>query len=101
MIDLIKQTFFTGIGLAAMTRDKVQEMATELAKSAQLSGDKGKEFVQEALDRSERARKDFEDMIQKHVKDAVKQTSLATHDDILKLNKRIAHLEQLLAEKKA
>jgi polyhydroxyalkanoate synthesis regulator phasin len=98
MIDLIKKSFFTGIGLAAMTKEKVEEMAREWAKAAQLSGEKGQEFVQEVLDRSEKARKDFEDTIARYVRDAVKQTKLATHEDILMLNNRIKHLEQKLAE---
>ena len=98
MIDLIKKSFFTGIGLAAMTKEKVEEMARDWAKAAQLSGEKGQEFVQEVLDRSDKARKDFEDTVARYVRDAVKQAKLATHEDILMLNNRIKHLEQKLAE---
>lgn len=99
MIDLIKKSFFTGIGLAAMTKEKVEEMAREWAKAAQLSADKGQEFVKEALDRSEKARREFEDLVGRYVHEAVKQSKLATHDDIVKLTSRIKHLEQALEKK--
>ncbi len=37
MFDLIKKTLLTGVGLAVMTKDKVEELGKEFASQAKLS----------------------------------------------------------------
>ena len=44
MFDLIKKTLLTGVGLAVMTKDKVEELGKEFASQAKLSELEGKEF---------------------------------------------------------
>ena len=44
MFDLIKKTMLTGVGLAAMTKDKVEELAKELSKKGKLSEKEGKDL---------------------------------------------------------
>ena len=46
MFELIKKTLLTGVGLAVMTKDKVEELGKELASQAKLSENEGKEFVE-------------------------------------------------------
>ncbi len=36
MFDLIKKTLLTGVGLAAMAKDKIEELAKELAEKGKL-----------------------------------------------------------------
>ena len=59
MFDLIKKTLLTGVGLAVMTKDKVEELGKEFASQAKLSELEGKEFVDHLLKQSETARKEF------------------------------------------
>jgi polyhydroxyalkanoate synthesis regulator phasin len=99
MIDLIKKSFLTGVGLAAMTKDKVEEVAREIAKTAKLSSDKGQAFVDEAVARAETARKDLEAAVQRVVNESLKKTDLPTREDIAALSARIERLEQALAAK--
>ena len=99
MIDTIKQTMLIGIGLAAMTKDKVEQLAREMADNAKLSAEKGQEFVREVTQRAERAREDMQTTVQKAVDDALKRTSVATRDQITSLESRIARLEQMLASR--
>ncbi len=99
MIELFKKTMLMGVGLAAMTRDRVEEMAREIAKSADMSAEKGQQFVRDVLDRAEKARDDFESTVQKAVNDTLRKTDLPTRDDIQQLNARIERLEQALASK--
>jgi polyhydroxyalkanoate synthesis regulator phasin len=60
MFDIIKKTMLTGVGLAAMTKDKVEELAKELAEKGKLSEKEGRDLVDELLKKSEQARKDLE-----------------------------------------
>ena len=53
MFELIKKTLLTGVGLAVMTKDKVEELGKDLASQARLSENEGKEFVDHLLTQSE------------------------------------------------
>lgn len=99
MFDLIRKTMMMGVGLAAMTRDKVEQMARDVAETAKLSGEKGEEFVDEVMKRAEKAREDFEVAVQRVVNEQLRKTDLPTHDDIAALCVRIEKLEQTLAAK--
>jgi len=97
MFDLIKKTMLMGVGLAVMSKEKAEALAKEVADSAELSSDKGKEFVDEVVGKSEKVRKDFEEAIQKAVNDSLKNTDLATRDDVAKLQAKIEDLEKAVA----
>jgi polyhydroxyalkanoate synthesis regulator phasin len=97
MIELMKKTMMMGFGLAAMTRDKVEELAREMAKQADLSAEKGQEFVNEVMDRAEKARGDFESSVQKAVNEQLKNINIATREDVADLTARLEKIEQALA----
>jgi polyhydroxyalkanoate synthesis regulator phasin len=99
MIDLVKKTFLAGIGAAAMTMDRVEQMAREIANSAQLSSEKGQAFVDEAVARAQKARSDLQATVQRMVNDALARTNVATRDDVAQLVARIEKLERELAAK--
>ena len=100
MFDLIKKTLLTGVGLAVMSRDKAEEMAREIAKAAQLSTEKGQEFVDEVVGKSEKMRKDLEETVQRVVNEQLKRTDLPTRDEVAQLRARLEDLERTLASHK-
>ena len=99
MIDLLKKTLLTGVGLTLMGKDKVEEMAHEIAKAAQLSSDKGQEFVNEAVARAEKGRVDLQATVERLVHEALKKANLPTRDDVTQLTTRLEQLEQTIAAK--
>ena len=99
MIDLLKKTLLTGVGLGLMTKDKVEEVAREIAKAANLSSDKGQEFVDEAVARAKKGRADLEATVQKFVKESLRKANLPTQDDMAALTARLDRIEQTLAAK--
>ncbi len=101
MFDLIKKTMLTGVGLAAMTRDKVEELAKELTEKGEMTEKEGKELVDELVKKSEKARKDLEKSVEKTVRKVLRKMDVATKKDIDRLKKKIRQLEQKdAAEKK-
>jgi polyhydroxyalkanoate synthesis regulator phasin len=99
MLDLIKKTMLTGVGLAGLTKDKVERLAKELAKKGRLSEQEGKKLLDHLSKKSEKARKDLEAQIERVVKKTMKKMNLATREDVLKLTKRIKKLEGALKDK--
>ncbi len=94
MFDLIKKTMLTGVGLAIMTKDKVEELAGEIAKKGKMSEKEGKKLVDDLLKKSEQARKDLDKKIEDAVRKALKKMDIATKKDIARLEQRIKSLEQ-------
>ncbi|MBW2741325.1 MAG: hypothetical protein JRE64_21340 [Deltaproteobacteria bacterium] len=99
MFDIIKKVMLTGVGLAAMTKDKVEELARDFAKKGKLTEKEGEELVDDLLKKSEKAKEDLEKNIEKVVKDTMKKMNLAGAEELSNLTKRINKLEQALKEK--
>ncbi len=92
MIDIIKRTLLTGVGLAVLTKEKVEELGKELVEQAKLSETEGKEFVDHLMTQSENARKDFESRINSAVQKAVSTLNLASKDEVARLSAKVEEL---------
>ena len=94
MFELIKKTMLAGVGLAAVTKDKVEELARELTEKGEMSEKEGKELIDELLKKSEQARKDLETKVEDTVRKVLGKMAVATKEDIDSLSERIKTLEQ-------
>ncbi|AMV35866.1 phasin family protein [Planctomyces sp. SH-PL62] len=93
MIDLIKQTLLTGVGLAVLTKDKVEELGRGLVDQAKLSENEGRDFLDNLMKQSETARDEFEARVNGLVKKAVEGLNLVHKDELASLQARVAELE--------
>lgn len=96
MFDLIKKTLLTGVGLAVMTKEKVEELGKDLASQAKLSEHEGKEFVDHLLKQSDTARKDLEARINSAVQKVVSGLNLASKEEVAKLSAKVEELSAKL-----
>lgn len=60
MLDVLKQSIFASLGAAQLTREKVAEVAAEIAKQVNLSGQQAADFESQFTQRAEAARKEWE-----------------------------------------
>ena len=56
LIIFFKELLYAGIGLATMTKEKAEEVVTELIKKGELSADEGKDVLNSVLDRAQEER---------------------------------------------
>src|SRR5438270_10262052 len=82
MVDLIKKAFYTGLGLAVLTKEKAEEMIKDIAEQAKLSEHEGKELVDGLMKQSDQARQDFQTKLDEAVLAVVKRLHLATRDEV-------------------
>lgn len=92
MVDLIKKALYTGLGLAALTKDKAEELVKDIAEQAKLSENEGKELVDSLMKQSDQAREDFQSKIDEAVLAVVKRLHLVTRDEIEGLRARVEEL---------
>ena len=98
MFDLLKKTILTGIGIASMTKDKIEELGKKISKESKLTEEEGKRMVNDLLKQSEKARENLEFQVQKLVKKALEKLDIPNREDLNRLEKRIIKLENLKAE---
>ncbi|MEL6592612.1 MAG: hypothetical protein AAFQ87_27690 [Bacteroidota bacterium] len=97
MEDLIKKFLYTGVGIAALTAEKMQEAVDELVGKGKVSEEEGKKIVDDFTDKAETRREKFEREL-KEVVDNVKSGTIfpqfMSKDDFQTLLTRIEALEQ-------
>jgi len=96
MKDLLKTAFFTGLGAALLTREKVAELAQDLAKRSQLTQEEGRQLVQELTEKSEEARTRLEEEVTRLLHKQVERLDLCRRQDLEPLRERLAALEKRL-----
>jgi len=93
MLDLAKRGVLTGIGLASLTKDKIEELAENIIEESKLSEEEGRKLVDDLLKQSEEARKNLEEEVKKTVGDALKRLDIPSRKDFEDLNARVEKLE--------
>jgi polyhydroxyalkanoate synthesis regulator phasin len=76
MFDVLKQAVFASVGLASLTREKVDQLATEVARRAKLSEQDAKEFQAELASRTEKARQELQAEIDRRIDHALIQLGI-------------------------
>lgn len=90
MIDLIRKAFYTGLGAAELTREKVEELASELSEKGKVSESEVKKFVDEMIGRSQERKEQLKKQLEKASEEVMKKMNLASRDDLEALEKRLA-----------
>ena len=99
MIDLIKKTMFAGIGLAALTKEKVEEIAKEFVEKGKVSEQEGKKIVDDLVARSEESREAVRKLIDERIQVAFQKMDIARSSEINALKSQIDDLQALLRKK--
>jgi polyhydroxyalkanoate synthesis regulator phasin len=93
MLDAIHKMFLAGVGLAAMTKDKIDEHIKELVEKGKLTEKEGREIAEDMLKKSEQAKEDLEKQVEKQVQQTLQALQIASKEDVEKLTARIEKLE--------
>ncbi len=98
MLDLMKKTVFAGIGMAAMTKEKVEEISRECVAQGQLSEKEGEKFVAELMQRSEESRAELRQQVEKVVENLIQKMELVRNDELKRLENEIVALKEELTK---
>jgi polyhydroxyalkanoate synthesis regulator phasin len=97
MLDLVRKGVLTGIGLASLTKDKVEELAEKIIEETKLSEEEGRKLVEDLLKQSEEARKNLEEEVKKTVGEALEKLDIPSRKDLEDLKARIEKLEDQMS----
>ncbi len=97
MDNLFKKLIYTGIGVAAQAKDRLEKTITELVEEEKLSTKEGKRIVDEFLKSTDSKKEEVEQEVNGLVEKIVKKLSFASCNDVKELEDRIEALEALVA----
>ena len=93
MRESVRKLGLIGIGLWAMTEEKIDEMVKDLVDKGTISKEEGKKVIQDVLEESKKQKVDLERKISDKIQDAISKTDMFTRRDMHELESRIKMLE--------
>ncbi|MGE4560522.1 MAG: phasin family protein [Desulfobulbus sp.] len=96
MKEMLKNVVYAGIGAAFLTKEKVEEVTKDLVEKGKMSQEEGKQFIDDLLRKSEKAKDQLELWINKRVEERVNQLNLATKDELAELQRKVEELQVAL-----
>jgi polyhydroxyalkanoate synthesis regulator phasin len=101
MFDFIKKSMSVGLGLAFLTKEKIETIAKDLSERGELEKKDVKKFIEDLSEKSEEAKKKLDGRIERIIKAILEKMNLVSRDDFLKLEKQVKQIKKDLKEEKA
>ncbi len=98
MSELLRKMGLIGIGVLAITEEKIRQTVDELIEKGEMNREEGKSLVQELLTEKKKQMQELGDKISEDVQNAVDRSKIATKDDVARLEEKIAGLEKAVKE---
>ena len=98
MLNIIKKSMLTGVGLALIAKDEVEDLARELVNKGKMSENEGTKFLEDLQKRYDETQTKLEEKVQKAVKDFMKKADVVTGDELKGLKKEIRELKKAISE---
>lgn len=98
MSDVFKNFLYAGVGLAAMTTEKIQATVDELVEKGKISDSEGKKIVEDFLSNTEGRKSEFEDKLRTVSEEVISKFDFMKNKEVDELKARVEELEAKLAE---
>lgn len=94
MIELIKKAVLTGVGVASLTKEKVEELSQEVIEKTKMSEQEGEKFVKEMVARAEESKQAIKKQTDVIAQGVVSKMQFAKSEDIESLRTEIEKLRK-------
>ena len=89
MFEIFKKSLFAGLGLAVVTKTKLESVLEKLVEEGKLSRDEAEKMGTELLDSGEKQWTDFESRLQETIKGFLDNMDICKASDLKKLEKKL------------
>ena len=96
MLNIIKKSMLTGIGLALIAKDELEVLAKEFVKKGKMSEQEGTKFMDDLQTKYDETQNKLEDRVQQAVKEFLKKADVVTGDELRGLKKEIRELKKAI-----
>jgi polyhydroxyalkanoate synthesis regulator phasin len=96
MFEMFKKSLFAGLGLAVVTKTKLEKVLEKLVEEGKMSREEAEKMGQELLESGEKKWDDFETKLKETVKGFLENMDLCKASDLKKLEKKVKALDMRL-----
>lgn len=96
MFEMFKKSLFAGLGLAVVTKTKLEKVLEKLVEEGKMSREEAEKMGQELLESGEKQWDDFEIKLKETVKGFLENMDLCKASDLKKLEKKVKALDMRL-----
>lgn len=93
MLELMRKILYTGIGFAALTEEKAQELVAELENKGEISSEEGKKLARELLDKAKGQKEEIHRVIRQEIEKLTGKFKFVSREEFDKLKSRLECLE--------
>ena len=101
MLDLIKKTYLLGLGLATVTREKLEEIVDELVKRGEIAEKDRTHVLQDLMERAKEQQQRLTNMTRDTVQRIIQEFALPSGTQFRQLEQRVEALEKEVERLKA
>ncbi len=98
MNETLRKMGLIGIGALSITEEKVRQAVNELVERGEMNREEGKSLVNELLTEKNRQMRELGDKISEEMQNAISRSKIASKDDVVRLEDKIAELEKAVKE---
>ena len=91
--DLIERTFLAGMGAAALTKDRIEELVEELVNRGQINTDEGRDVLERLVARSREEARSVLKKADSSLHGAYRELGLSSKHELEELTLRVQQLE--------
>ena len=96
MFEIFKKSLFAGLGLAVVTKTKLEKVLEKLVEEGKMSREEAEKMGQELLESGEKQWDDFETKLKETVKGFLENMDLSKASDLKKLEKKVKAIDMRL-----
>jgi polyhydroxyalkanoate synthesis regulator phasin len=96
MFEIFKKSLFAGLGLAVITKTKLEKVLDKLVEEGKMSREEAEKMGQELLESGEKQWEDFEAKLKDTVKGFLENMDLCKSSDLKKVEKKVKALDMRL-----
>ncbi len=100
MLEYLKKSLLTGVGLALRSKSEIEDLAKDFAEKSKMNQDEAKEFLNECQNKYEEAKSGFDKKIETTIENILLKLDLPSKSDIQALNERIDDLTTKISDNK-
>lgn len=93
MLDSLRKAVYASVGLAFLTRDKIEELGRKFAEEAKLPEGEGRKLVDELLKKGEDAKASLDRTVASAVGSALEKLDIPRRAEVKSLESRVLALE--------
>lgn len=96
MFDFVRKSLMLGLGTLSVTREKAENLVSDLVKRGEVTSEEAKKLVGELVKRGEEEREELVTTIQRELERFRLDLGLVTRKDYEQLEERLRRLEERL-----